>query len=56
LIRPAEVDHLCGDSSKARKQLGWEPTTSFTQLIQMMVAADLKLVQSTLPAAATATD
>jgi GDPmannose 4,6-dehydratase len=56
LIRPAEVDHLCGDSSKARKQLGWKPTTSFTQLIQMMVAADLKLVQSTLPAAATATD
>jgi GDPmannose 4,6-dehydratase len=56
LIRPAEVDHLCGDSSKARKELGWKPTTSFTQLIEMMVAADLKLVQSTLPTAATATD
>lgn len=45
LIRPAEVDLLCGDSSKARKKLGWKPTVGFRQLIEMMVAADLKLVQ-----------
>lgn len=45
LIRPAEVDVLCGDASKARRKLGWEPTVDFQQLIEMMVAADLKLVQ-----------
>ena len=55
LIRPAEVDHLCGDAAKAKQQLGWEPTTGFKQLIEMMVAADLKLVHSSLPAAVTAT-
>jgi GDPmannose 4,6-dehydratase len=54
LIRPAEVDHLCGDSSKARQKLGWKPTVGFKQLIEMMVAADLKLVQSSIPAAVTA--
>jgi len=42
LVRPAEVDLLVGDASKARKQLGWEPKVSFEQLIQMMVDADLK--------------
>jgi len=55
LIRPAEVDHLCGDSTKALQKLGWKPTVSFKQLIEMMVAADLKLVQSSIPAAVTAT-
>lgn len=40
--RPAEVDLLLGDSSKARKQLGWEPKVNFQQLAKMMVAADLK--------------
>lgn len=45
LIRPAEVDLLCGDSSKARKKLGWKPTVGFRELIEMMVAADLKVVQ-----------
>jgi GDPmannose 4,6-dehydratase len=54
LIRPAEVDHLCGNSGKARERLGWKPTTSFTQLIQMMVAADLRLVQASIPAEASA--
>jgi GDPmannose 4,6-dehydratase len=54
LIRPAEVDHLCGDSSKARQKLGWEPAVSFQQLIGMMVAADLKLIQSSIPAVVTA--
>ena len=42
LIRPAEVDYLCGDSSKAREVLGWEPNVSFKQLIEMMVDSDLK--------------
>jgi len=42
LVRPAEVDLLIGDSSKARKKLGWEPKVSFEELIRMMVDADLK--------------
>jgi GDPmannose 4,6-dehydratase len=41
LFRPAEVDHLCGDSSKARQVLGWEPKVAFRELIEMMVQADL---------------
>jgi GDPmannose 4,6-dehydratase len=44
LKRPAEVDHLIGDSSKAKRDLGWEPKTSFEQLIRLMVDADLKLL------------
>jgi GDPmannose 4,6-dehydratase len=43
-VRPAEVDHLIGDPSKAREQLGWEPQTSFEELIRLMVDADLKLL------------
>jgi GDPmannose 4,6-dehydratase len=43
-VRPAEVDHLIGDPSKARDQLGWEPRTSFDELIRLMVDADLKLL------------
>ncbi|HKG93441.1 MAG TPA: GDP-mannose 4,6-dehydratase [Gemmatimonadaceae bacterium] len=39
--RPAEVDLLVGDASKARTQLGWEPRVSFRELVEMMVAADL---------------
>lgn len=42
LIRPAEVDILTGDSSKARKRFGWEPEISFERLIRMMVDADLE--------------
>lgn len=41
LFRPAEVDYLCGDSSKARRTFGWQPTIGFRQLIEMMVHADL---------------
>jgi len=44
LIRPAEVDLLVGDSAKARRQLNWQPTISFSGLIQMMVEADLERV------------
>jgi GDPmannose 4,6-dehydratase len=40
-LRPAEVDHLIGDASKARQVLGWKPSVSFEQLIAMMVDADL---------------
>lgn len=42
-MRPAEVDALIGDSSKARKALGWEPSTSFKDLVKMMVTADLEI-------------
>ncbi len=42
LIRPAEVDYLCGDASKARQAFGWEPRTTFEQMIAMMVDADLE--------------
>jgi GDPmannose 4,6-dehydratase len=41
LVRPAEVDCLCGDASKARKILGWRPEVNFQQLIKMMVESDL---------------
>jgi GDPmannose 4,6-dehydratase len=44
LIRPAEVEHLIGDSSKARRQLGWTPTVDFEGLVKMMVDADLQRV------------
>jgi GDPmannose 4,6-dehydratase len=43
-LRPAEVDQLIGDSSKIRKDLGWEPTVDFKGLVTMMVDADLKLL------------
>ena len=42
LVRPAEVDHLIGDATKARERLGWEPKTDFEALIRLMVDADLK--------------
>ena len=42
LVRPAEVELLIGDPSKAKKKLGWEPKIRFKQLIEMMVDADLK--------------
>ena len=42
-LRPAEVDHLIGDYSKAEKILGWKPKTSFKHLVEMMVKADLEM-------------
>ena len=45
LVRPAEVDYLCGDASKACKLLGWRPEVDFRQLIRMMVEADLNALQ-----------
>jgi GDPmannose 4,6-dehydratase len=44
LRRPAEVDQLVGDASKAKRQMSWEPRTSFEELIRLMVDADLKLL------------
>ena len=44
LIRPAEVDLLVGDPSKAKQDLGWEPKTSFEELIRLMTDADLQLL------------
>jgi GDPmannose 4,6-dehydratase len=42
LIRPAEVDLLVGDASKAKRELGWTPTVTFERLVEMMVDADLR--------------
>lgn len=42
-VRPAEVDYLIGDASKAKKVLGWKPKTSFKELVEMMVKTDLEL-------------
>jgi GDPmannose 4,6-dehydratase len=47
LIRPAEVDLLVGDASKARRVLGWQPEVSFPQLIRRMVESDLETIQRT---------
>jgi GDPmannose 4,6-dehydratase len=44
LKRPAEVDLLVGDPSKAKRELGWSPTTNFTEMIELMVDADLKAI------------
>jgi GDPmannose 4,6-dehydratase len=45
-LRPAEVDHLVGDATKAREQLGWEPRISFRELVEMMVDADIERLTS----------
>jgi GDPmannose 4,6-dehydratase len=47
-MRPAEVDHLVGDASKARRELEWEPRTSFHELVELMVDADLERVANEL--------
>src|SRR5205085_682458 len=44
-FRPAEVETLLGDASKARQQLGWEPKISFKELVRLMVESDLKIAQ-----------
>ncbi len=48
-LRPAEVEHLVGDSSKAREQLGWEPRTSFEDMVHRMVDADLEMLSRGVP-------
>src|SRR3954468_2257539 len=46
--RPAEVDALCGDASKAREKLGWEPKVTFEELVRIMVDADAKQLEDQL--------
>jgi GDPmannose 4,6-dehydratase len=41
-LRPAEVDHLVGDPSKAKAELGWQPEVSFQELVELMVDADVE--------------
>lgn len=48
-LRPAEVELLIGDPTKAREKLGWEPSVTFEQLVGLMVEADLKAVGCTSP-------
>ena len=45
LIRPQDIDNLIGDSSKAKKELGWTPTISYEELVKMMVDEDKKLFE-----------
>jgi GDPmannose 4,6-dehydratase len=52
-LRPAEVDHLIGDASKARRVLGWEPSVSFEGLVAMMVDSDIASLSGSSKAAAT---
>jgi GDPmannose 4,6-dehydratase len=47
-FRPAEVDALCGDASKARQKLGWEAKTTFEGLVRTMVDADLHELEDQL--------
>ena len=48
-LRPAEVEHLVGDASKAAEQLGWRPRTSFEEMIQLMVEADIEMLSRGVP-------
>jgi len=48
-MRPAEVEHLIGDASKAKEKLGWVPQTTFDELVKLMVDADLELLASGVP-------
>jgi len=48
-LRPAEVDHLLGDCSKAKTELGWEPKVDFRSLVEMMVDADLARLSGGTP-------
>lgn len=45
-LRPADVEYLCGDASKTRRELGWKPKITFEQLVSMMVKADLEQVKN----------
>ena len=48
-LRPAEVEHLIGDASKAREQLGWVPHTSFEEMVRLMVDSDLEMLAAGVP-------
>jgi GDPmannose 4,6-dehydratase len=43
-LRPAEVDLLIGDATKAREALGWQPSVTFEELVHLMVEADLEAI------------
>lgn len=45
-LRPLDVDSLCGDASKARRELGWEPSITFRELVRMMVEADIAKLEA----------
>jgi GDPmannose 4,6-dehydratase len=47
-LRPAEVDILVGDASKAKRILGWEPKTEFKELVRLMVEADIQMLEDKL--------
>lgn len=51
LLRPAEVDSLIGDASKAKREIGWKPEVSFHRLVTMMVDADIELLRRSMPPA-----
>ena len=48
-FRPAEVDSLCGNASKAEKELKWKPKTTFKGLVKMMAKSDLNYIESAKP-------
>ena len=54
--RPSEVDYLLGDASKARRVLGWTPKTTFSQLVDVMVDADVQLLEDQLAGRLLATE
>ena len=56
LLRPAEVEHLVGDATRARTELDWHPRVSFKELVAMMVDADLARLESGEPHWRTASD
>ena len=48
-MRPAEVEHLIGDATKAREKLGWVPRTSFQEMVRLMVESDLEMLAAGVP-------
>ena len=52
LLRPAEVDLLVGDPTKARQLLGWKPAVAFPELVEMMVRCDLEMLSGRRPGVA----
>ena len=47
-MRPAEVDVLRGDSSKATRELGWQPKVSFSEMVNKMVKSDIEILNNRL--------
>jgi GDPmannose 4,6-dehydratase len=50
-LRPTELEHVVGDASKARDKLGWQPRTSFEELVRLMVDSDLERLERGAPRA-----